>query len=97
MTPVKRPVKISWLIRDARLLNSFSIFYKNVTKLVFLWPNMSQISFKVLKTFKCNIHYQAFLMKIDKKRIIINLHIYCLLLSDVNMLIKAQQHKFTKL
>ena len=38
------------IFRPKRQLNQF-FFHKSTTKLVFLWPNMGQLCFKVLKSF----------------------------------------------
>ena len=38
------------------------LFYKNITKLVFLWPNMGQKSFKVLSNRK-KIHFETAITK----------------------------------
>ena len=39
------------------------LFHKNITKLVFLWPNMGQKSFKVLS----ERYYYTYLYYLDKK------------------------------
>ena len=42
------------------------IFHKKITKLVFLWPNMSQLCFKVLRLCKLAMIFLKLLSKLDK-------------------------------
>ena len=45
-----RPLEIILAKKTTEL---FLFFYKNITKLVFLWPNISQKNFKVLNIYIC--------------------------------------------